>query len=437
MTARIPQHTSDRRRFLRRAGLTLAGGALLPLLGATSNAVFAATDDDPDQLFKNGSFTDAERGYRHLVASDPGNAHAWAQLGYLALLSNRFSDAETYLSKAVALQPGDVASTQRLAECFVRQDQLARAVPLLKSTGRPHDASLAELYANVTGVPWQIYGPQISRVPFVTPDPVPAVEASVNGGRPQSFWLDTYGTLDLSQEVAEEAGLRAVATLSGGVANNKPITIWLGVLDSFRIGNIEIRNVPVQWSDAQRPTLPDGTPAAGAFGTTVFYHFLTTMNFGGQALTLRRKTHPAPKARMIDRLPLWLAGDHYPCTVGSLGDYGPRMVTVDTGGIGSGLDTTVEIAEKVGFTVDYDHPRDPAGHTYPLIADRVSLGNAVRRDVPGMAVTQVAPGFPGPGQSAQFGFDLIANVTNLFFRPFAITFDYTAMHLSITDADKA
>lgn len=433
MTARIPQHTSDRRSFLRRAGLAVAGGAMLPLLGSTSDTVFAATDDDPDQLFKNGMFTAAERGYRRLVARNPDNAHALAQLGYIGLLSNRFTDAEKYLTKAVALQAGDVASTQRLAECFVRQDQLARAVPLLKATGQPRDAALAELYSNVKGVPWQAYGPQSTQVPFVTLDPVPAVEAAVNGGPPRSFWLDTYGTLDLSREVAEQAGLQAVATVSGGVANGQPITISLGVLDSFKIGDIELRNLPVQWSDAQRPPLPDGTPAAGVFGTTVFYHFLTTMNFAGQALTLRRKTNPAPREHVVDRLPLWLAGDHYPCTVGSLGDYGPRMVTVDTGGIGSGLDTTVEIAEKVGFTVDYDHPRDSIGRTiYPLTADRISLGRAVGRDVPGIAVTQLSPGFPGPGQSAQFGFDLIANFTNLFFRPFAITFDYTTMQLSIT-----
>jgi hypothetical protein len=51
--------------------------------------------------------------------------------------------------------------------------------------------------------------------------------------------------------------------------------------------------------------------------------------------------------------------------------------------------------------------------------------------VPGNAAEKVFPGFPGPGQSAQFGFDLIANFTHEFFKPFAITFDYTGMKLSI------
>jgi hypothetical protein len=119
--------------------------------------------------------------------------------------------------------------------------------------------------------------------------------------------------------------------------------------------------------------------------------------------------------------------------LGSLGDYTPRMVTADTGGIGSGLDTTVEIAERVGIKVDYDHPIEHFGNKiYPITADQISLGRAVGRNVPGHAAEKVFPGFPGPGQSAQFGFDMIANFTHEFFKPFAITFDYTDMKLFIT-----
>lgn len=434
MTLRADPHAPSRRAFLRRTGLTLSAGAVLSVLDTGPHAAGAAAAG-PDELFKAGKLTAAERGYRRLLRADPGNTHALAQVGYLALLSNRFGEAEKHLSKALDLQPGDVASAQRLAECFVRQDRLTRAVPLLKGIDRPREKAFAELYPHISGTPWQIRGAQSTRVPFVTLDPVPAVEASLNGGEPERFWLDTYATLDLSKQVAEQAGLRAVTTMSGGVANNQPITIWLGVLDSFKIGNIEIRNLPVQWSDAQRPSMPDGTPAAGAFGTTIFYHFLTTMDYAGRALILRRETKAAQRPNAAGRLPLWLAGDHFPCTVGSLGDHGPRMVTVDTGGIASGLDTTVEIAEKAGgIQVDHDHPIElPGGNKlYPIAAERISLGRTVGRNLRGHAAEKVFPGFPGPGQSAQFGFDLIANFTHEFFKPYAITFDYTAMHLTIT-----
>ncbi|MFG3689639.1 aspartyl protease family protein [Micromonospora sp. NPDC047740] len=434
-----------RRAFLRRAGLTAGAVAVLPMLGGWDGASAApastppSSGGDPDELFRAGLFVEADRGYARLLREDSGNAHALAQRGYIALLSNRFADAETYLSKAVSSAPDDIAARQRLAECFVRQDQHARAIPLLRSTGRPRDEAFAELYAHLPDAPWQVHGAQRTRVPFLGVDPLPHVQASVNGGNPKRFYLDTYATLDLSQDVAEEAGLRAVATTSG-VASNGPVTIYLGVMDSFRLGDIEFRNIPVQWIDAQRPPLPDGSQAAGVIGTTLLYHALSTMDYANRALVLRRKTatqlrdfraqvgHPG-----LDRLPLWLAGDHYPCTLGSLGDYGPRIVTLDTGGTLYGVDTTVEIAERAGIEVDYAHPQEFNGSTiYPITPDRISLGKAVGHEVSGMAVTTTWPGFPGPGQSALFGFDIIANFTHKFLKPFAITFDYTHRHFYIT-----
>ncbi|WP_345441300.1 aspartyl protease family protein [Actinoallomurus vinaceus] len=436
----------NRRTFLLGSGVAVgAAGIVLPMAsgggGSAASLTSGTSATDPDQLFRLGRFDAADRGYAQLLHTEPRNAHAVAQRGYIALLSNRFAAAEKYLSRAVALAPGDVASKQRLAETFVRQSRYGRAVPLLQETGNPRDKAFATLFSKLTGTAWRIHGAPSTRVPFYGLDPIPSVEASVNGRTPKKFFLDTYATLDLSKEVAEEAGLRAVATLSG-VASTQPVTIYLGILDSFRIGGIEVRNLPVQWIDSRRPPLPDGSQPAGVIGTTVLYHFLATMDYAGQALVLRRKTavqrqrfRTQAEHAGFSRLPLWLAGDHYPCTLGALRDYGPRVVTLDTGGIGHGLDTSVEIAEKAGFTVDRDHPIG-TGETmvYPVTADRVSLGRAVGNNIRGFAAPKVFPGFPGPGQSGQFGFDLIANFTHEFFKPFSITFDYEDMAFYIGNA---
>ncbi|MGC4938966.1 aspartyl protease family protein [Kribbella sp. DT2] len=381
----------NRRTFLGRAGL-LAGAAALP---STMTGRASAVPADPDTLFRAGEFTRADRGYEQLLRRDPGNAWAVGQRGYIALLSNRFGDATKYLTKAVRLAPDDVVSKQRLAESYVRQDQHAYAVPLLQSTGRPRDEAYAKLYDALRGKPWQVRGAQHTRVPMLEVDPVPHVEASVNGGKPQRFLLDTYATLDLAADVAARAGLRAVASTSG-VVSGKPITIYLGIMASFRIGDLELRNLPVQWIDTQRPPLPDGSQPAGVIGTTVFYHLLTTMNYRDRSLVLRRKGTADPR-RHHDHLPLWLAGDHYPCTLGSLGSVGPRLVTVDTGGIGHGLDTTVEIAERAGIAVDYAHPIDFGGSTlYPITPDRISLGRAVGHHINGLAAKTVPSASQAP-----------------------------------------
>jgi tetratricopeptide (TPR) repeat protein len=440
-------HNPDRRTFLRRVGLAAGIGAALPLLGTAERAAAAwggtthhdQPHDDPDQLLREGRFDEAERAFKRLLRRDPNDAHAAAQLGYIALLSNRFEDAERFLTKAVTLAPDDSLSQMRLADCVVRQDQLAQAVGPLRASGNPFGAAHADLYASMSGQPWQVRGPGSTRAPFIALDPLRFIQARANGGPLRNFGLDAGATsVAMSKVVADELGLRAVSSVSIGVPG-RTLTLYLGVLDSLTIGDIELRNLPILWNESPTPTTPDGTPTAGWIGTTLFYHFLTTMDYANQALVLRRKTRAqlhrfqveARRAR-AEKLPLWLGGDHVPCTLGSLRDYGPKVVSLDTGTVGSGVSTTVEIAEQVGIEVDYAHPElIPVGggviEVYPIVPDEISLGRAVGRNVRGSA-------FPLAALPADelVKFKTIANFSHEFFKPFAITFDYMDMNLYIT-----
>ena len=413
-----------RRAFLRRAGLVAGASAVLPLLGAAGYP--AASDSTPDQLFQSGGFAAAERGYARLLRDDPDNAHAAGQLGYIALLSNRFARAEHYLGEAHRLAPDDLNARRRLADCFVRQDAFDRAVPLLP------DAQAAQ-FASVTGTPYALHGAQATRVPFLDIDPLPQVEAAVNGAAPGTFVLDTGAMgLTLTTDAAERAGLRAVSATTVTI-NGRTVTTFLGVAPTLRIGEIELRNVPVSWTDGAILAFPNGVVPAGTIGTALFYHFLTTIDYRGRSLVLRRRTTAqqrvfrAEAARAALRpQPLWLAGDHLPCTLGKLNDYGPGVAVMDTGTAASGLNTSVANAERAGITIDWTHPTPVNGGTatvYPITPDRISIGDAVGRRVPGSVG-------PTPWE-AMTGFDLIGNFTHEFFKPFTVTFDFVGMHLYV------
>lgn len=222
--------------------------------------------------------------------------------------------------------------------------------------------------------------------------------------------------------------------------NGQSVTLYYGWLESFRIGEIEVRNLPVSWSDVSRPGPPNGPMPVGAIGTVFFYHFLTTLDYQGRGFVLRRKSEAglrefqtAAKREGYRPLPLWLADTredwtHFPCTLGSLSNFGPRVVSTDTGGQGRGIETTVQIAQEAGITVDYNDPIEANGHLYPSISpDKISLGDAVGRHVPGVVRPQ-QPGCGPPG----FQFQTIGNFTHEFFKPFAATFDYLAMNLYVT-----
>ncbi|WP_207936447.1 aspartyl protease family protein [Actinomadura sp. KC216] len=424
----------ERRKFLQRAGLAAAVGATLPLLGTGGASALAAVPSsagDPDKLFKDGHFKRAEQGYRRLLTKDADNAHAAAQIGYIALLSNRFADAERFLKRAVTLKPDDEFSLYQLADCYVRQDRLREAVPWLRKTENTTHAAYATLYEHIKGTPWRVDGPQSTRVPLLGIDPLPHLQVSINGRPPTTFLLDTGATTaGFSMDVAADAGLTAISE-SRAKIEDKEYVMYHGIAESVRVGDIEIRNAPVHWNDAVRPKLPDDSVPQGTLGTVLFYHFLTTMDYGHEQFVLRRKTEAglrrfrAQAARLKgDVLPLWLAKDHFPCTLGSLNDFGPRVVTFDTGGPGRGIGTSIDFAERAG--VELGEPEESRGGVrYPIAPERSSLGKATRRRVKGYANEN-------PKVGAGMKFDTIANFTHEFFESFAITFDYTHMNLYIT-----
>ena len=406
----------SRRGFLRGCAAVLGAAAVVPLLNE-GEARAATAGPDPDQLFRAGRFAAADRGYARLLAADPGNAHAWAQRGYLALLSNRFGDTERFLGAAIKLAPGDTVSVSRLADCYVRRGDFARAVPLLRAAG---DQIGAAQYGAITGTPYQISGASSTRLPFLTLDPLPSVGATVNGTT-APFTLDTGATFTFSPAMARAAGVKPVATV---VVNhgNGPVPGYIGVVDSLRLGQLEVRNIPVVWDDASFTASPgDGRPV-GVIGTTLFYHFQMTMDYAGRALTVRRPGAARPAG--VATAPLWLAPDHFIFSRGSVGKAEPGLVLVDTGGVGLGAVLTETQAAAAGVVPDYGKPETDFGVTvYPCAAD-AALGGVARQDTPGV----VGP-IPSP---VEFGFDYLGTLSHDFFKPLSVTFDFTTMATYIT-----
>jgi hypothetical protein len=434
----------NRRKFVRASGLTLGAATLfpLPLLGAGRGSVAEAASEpqaatprmEPDELFRLGRFEEADRGYRRLLREDPDNAHAVARRGYIALLSNEFDAAETFLTRAIGLTPDDTFSKLQLANTFVRQDKLAEAVPLLQELGEWEQA-WAVTYASIRGTPYDVHGADSTTVPLPALDPLPHFELSVNGMQKQRFIFDTGGAqLVLTKETAQAAGLVGLAT-SHTFALGQQLTLTHGVADAIRIGEVELRNVPVAWPDQIRSLpLPDGTQPAGFVGTEIFYRFLTTLDYAGRSLVLRRKTKTElrrfrAEAAMAgaEVLPLWLA-DHLACTIGSLNDYGPRVVLLDSGSSGFGFLSIERFAREAGIELG-----DPGeGGFYYVVADKISLGDAVGLNMYGLVRPDSCPSGQCPLPPDLLPFEVIAAFGHEFNKRFALTFDFVDMNLYIT-----
>jgi hypothetical protein len=389
------------RRDLLTAGMAFGAAAFVPRAADLGRAA------DPDRLFQAGQFAAADQGYARALSRDPRDQHAWAQRGYIALLENRLADAERFLSGALALAPGDTASTGRLADCYLRQDDTGRAVPLLNASGDRIDATL---YSAVRGRPYRIGGAATARLPWQTVSPLPSVTASVNGSQVAAT-LDTGATFTISPATARAAGVTAAVTVLVNRGRG-PVPTHIGVVDSLRLGGIEIGAVPVMWDDS-----PGQAPAV--IGTTIFSRFAaTTLDYAGRALVLERTAAPRPAGAAT--APLWLAPDHFLFSWAGIGHAGPGLVLLDTGGAGLGVVLTGAQAAAAGVVPDRAKPVPDLGVTgYPCTAP-VTFGGPPRP----------VPGFVGPVRPpADFGFGYLGTLSHELFLPLSVTFDFTAMAL--------
>ncbi|MEW2354611.1 aspartyl protease family protein [Spirillospora sp. NPDC029432] len=423
----------DRRSLLRGASVAAGAAVIAPLLGRAGTA---RADGDADALFKAGEFEQAGRAYEEILKKDPANVHAARRRGHVGLLVNDFPEAEKYLKQALELAPADKETNQLLGDCYIRQDEFAGSVPCWQAAG---EDVYAQWFGAVSGAPYQIHG-DTARVPWRQMDPSPQVEASVNGGPPKRFMFYTGAPwLGMSAEVAEEAGLRAVAKQQIDYLNG---TAWqyFGVLDFFRLGDIELRNIPVEWSETDQAS-PAG-PSDGIIGTWIFYHLLTTFDYAGRSLILRRPTAgTAAKVRAdavragAKPLPLYLAHEHGLHSRGSVDGSGTQVVGLSIGGVSeSAAVVPGETAERLGIRVDHDRPVETFAHsrptvTYPCYPKEIRLGDAAARGVYCMTNPNSRP--------PRSGFDVLATFFHPFYKPYNITLDFTRMNLYITPGKAA
>lgn len=423
LTGRNNLNGLARRGFLRAAlvttGLTTAITTTgLSLLGEPSLAKADTAQSDPDQLFAVGLFAAADRGYAKVLAADPSDAHAWAQRGYIALLCNRLTVAERFLGTALRLAPNDQASALRLADCHVRRGDFRGAVPLFTQAADRIDATY---YAAVTGTPYEITGAPATTLPFQTLDPLPTVDGAVNG-QPTRFVLDTGATFGLSAAAAAKAGLEPVATVTTQSPSG-PVESHIAVVGELALGGVAISNFPVMWNASSLLDAP--ADADGVVGTTILSRFLTTMDYAGRALVLRRGP-AAPSIRTSHgTAPLWLAPDHFIFSRGRIGGSAEGLVLLDTGGVGLGVVLTNAQAVADDVTPDKSDPGTYLGVTgYPCTPSQVSLGQVVRQDITGAV---------GPFQPpADFGFSDIGTLSHEFFRTLSMTLDFTHMVATLT-----
>jgi hypothetical protein len=261
----------------------------------------------------------------------------------------------------------------------------------------------------------------------------------VNGGPPALFLIDTGGAeVVLDTSFVAEAGAEMTSTLDGEYAGGQRARTGLGRVGSVQAGAMRIHDVPIHTLDLG--ALPEffGIDIRGILGTRLLMHFLATIDYAGGALILRQRspnheTETVPTHAAIRRIPFWLVDTHLILARGRLNDLPPTLFWVDTGLAGSGFLASETQLQTAGVPVDWSMAWEGPGGGGPVTAanvviDTLTLGegdHAITRDaIPGI-VHERSPSILGD----RLGFDVGGLISHAFFRPYALTLDFTSMCL--------
>jgi len=418
--------------------------ALLVMLAAEQKP---SPIDSADRLFRIGEFARAGEQYAKIAADHPDDYSATLQLGRIALLSNRLDDAEHRLKRAIDLRPGDADPKVMLAEAYYRRDDFAKAVAALNGVDVGTSPLVAAQYPTLNvaklqsfkgQTPYEVHGDgQITRLKFLRTDPLPLITVRVNGGDEVTFFIDTGASeVALDTDFAKELGVPLFGTVQGTFSGGQHAEVQQGRIESLTLGDWTVKNLPVAMLPLRQ--LSGGLEAKridGIIGTTLFYHFLATLDFPHGEFVLRRKNATnleqfvASSVKSV-AVPFWIASDHFMVGWGRVETLPPALLFVDTGLAGAGVKLAESVIKEAGIKLEEDKASAGAGgggnlKIVPYVVHRLSFGKVQEENVAGL--------YDGPFPWENlFGFHLAGMVGHDFFKPHAVTFDFENMKILLT-----
>ena len=406
--------------------------------------------------FRAGLFPEAKAAYERALVDDPANAGILQRLGRIALLENRPAEAVRYFERAAAAGPAlkrhwplNAAATFDLAMAHYRMDRFPEAARLFAKAAGPVPVGplkeLAEMGRHLAmfgdDPPYRIEGPDTTILQFMATDPLPVVKLGVNGGPPALFVVDTGGAeLVLDAAFATEVGAEIAGALNGEYAGGKRAKTGLGRVDSIHAGEMRVEQVPIHTLELGTIDESFGMDIRGIVGTRFLMHFLSTIDYAGGALILRRDVPETRRdvdhnvaQRQAAVIPFWLVDTHLMLARGSLNGRPPTLFLVDTGLADKAFLASEATFRAAGVAVDwsaaYEGPGGGGSITgTDVTLDWLTLGEGdhvvTRRDVAG-SVHRKAPSVLGDGH----GFEIGGLISHAFFRSGALTLDFTGMRL--------
>lgn len=334
------QRTDNRVKATTRiVGFVIALLTFVPLsvAGGTVNEDLVAAND----LFAHGFFEQAKKKYETLLESSPDDPQIIERLGFTYYFTGEYEKGIECFTKAVDLTP----SKRKLMSAFsafayyLMKDYAAALNTLeqaeISAVNLLNQAQLRHLAEQPV---YQIQAKVDSTViPFKRLDPLPVVPIEVDSKR-IFVLLDTGAAqLVLDSAFAQEQGIEPLGVQDvKGAAGAKTVKgVGFGAVDSVKLGEVVIRNVPV-WTSQTRAWSKDfGEKIDGVLGTEILMQFLPTIDFLDEKLVLRirndKNIEEVANTKANARVPFVIIGTHSMYAQCCINGKGPVLMYFDSG----------------------------------------------------------------------------------------------------------
>ncbi|HAW49554.1 TPA: hypothetical protein DCX16_01185 [bacterium] len=219
-----------------------------------------------------------------------------------------------------------------------------------KELGGEIEEADIEFLERFPGIPYQIETQNQTTNLKMDYKAIPMVKASVNGSRELDFILDTGAQMTvLSSEMAKKLSVKPLVSGSKGVGAGGEFSVDLGVIDSLRLGDIVIRNVPVTIIDSKKLTFKlfgflTIFKIDGVIGLPLLKQFDVTFDYKGKRLILDLPQKTKEPSSFEGNL--YLVRDKIMLSV-SINDIEGFTFQLDTGGGGGYASITPEGIEEL------------------------------------------------------------------------------------------
>lgn len=225
-----------------------------PLLLLPEHTWRSATS--PKEMIEIGQFNRVTATARQIESKQKPTSTDLATLGSAELATGRFEEARRHLRRALDLRPSrtemaqiawDLSQLEYLSNNYSASHEWAQLADRHGLSVRQWHLDYLSSLAS-TDI-YRIEGERSTRVGMAVKTPgIPRIEVELLGKRKATAVIDSGAVLSIiSTELAGELDIRRLGTFQGVFFGllGEPIAVSFGLIDSIRVGEMVIRNVPV------------------------------------------------------------------------------------------------------------------------------------------------------------------------------------------------